>query len=148
MGLIIEELQRNQITTLKKLWTKLNEQHLNNSTHFKDHYRNFKFEERFSKFSEYESDKIKIDVLKDKELNVGYCISTIDDTKGELDSLFIDSKYRKFGYGQKLAERSIIWLKKNNCHKIIVSVAEGNESVLDFYKKLGFFPRLTSLQLK
>jgi hypothetical protein len=30
---------------------------------------------------------------------IGYCISTIDKNVGEIDSLFIEENYRKYGYG-------------------------------------------------
>lgn len=147
MELEIKEIDIDKINCLKSLWNELNNIHKQQSRYFKEHYKNFTFEDRFSKFFKYESNNIKIDVIKDKEKYVGYCISTIKDNYGELDSLFVASKYRKYGYGQKLGERSISWLKNNNCQKIVVSVAEGNESVLDFYKKLGFYPRMTKLQL-
>lgn len=148
MKLTIEEIDFSQIDSLKSLWAELNKLHIEKSNYFKEHYKTFTFEERLLSFSNYESDKIKIDVLMDKELYVGYCISTISDNCGEIDSLFISSKYRKYGSGKKLVERSISWLKYNNCKKIVVSVAEGNESVFDFYKEIGFYPRLTQFQLK
>jgi len=64
------------------------------------------------------------------------------------DSHYFKNHYRKYGFGKQLIENSIKWLKQNNCEKILVSVAEGHESVFDYYKKFGFHPRMTYLQLK
>ncbi len=144
----IEEIKKEQLHLIKQLWIQLNDIHKQDSTHFKDNYNNLTFEERSLKFSEIDSKKIKIDVLIIETQYVGYCISTINDNGGELDSLFIDPGYRKNGEGHKLVERSISWLKNNNCPKIQVSVAEGHESVFSFYKKFGFYPKITQLVLK
>ena len=148
MNLEIEEISVNQIHTIKNLWLKLNDIHMHDSTYFKDHFHNFTFEERCQKFSYYKRNKLKIDVLKNNLHLVGYCISTIDGNTGELDSLFIESEFQKYGFGQKLVDRSISWLKHYGCVKIHVSVAEGHESVLEFYKRFGFYPRMTQLVLK
>ncbi|AKL95821.1 hypothetical protein CACET_c23750 [Clostridium aceticum] len=43
---------------------------------------------------------------------------------------------------------SIDWLKGESCKKIFVAVADGHESLFDFYMKQGFYPRLTYLELK
>lgn len=139
---------KKQINSIKTLWEKLNEIHLKDSTHFKDHYRYFTFEERCEKFDEIKNSNIRIEVIIDNNKTVGYCISTIEKNTGEIDSLFIEQEYRKFGFGRQLVENSIKWLKANECKKIMVSVAEGHESVFDFYRKFEFYQRMTYLQLK
>jgi GNAT superfamily N-acetyltransferase len=141
---------KNQINRIKSLWNKLNEMHLKDSHYFKDHYKKFTFEERCKKFDEIEDNNIRIELIIDaNEVIVGYCISTIDKSMGEIDSLFfIEENYRKYGYGSQLVENSINWLKSRNCNKIMVAVAEGHESVFGFYQKFGFYPRMTYLQMK
>ena len=121
--------------------------HLEDSHYFKDHYRNNTFEKRSEKFLEIEDKNIHIEIIVDDDIPAGYCISTIDKSAGEIDSIFIEEKYRKYKLGTKLLENSIRWLKENNCIKISVAVAEGHESVLGFYEKAGFYPRLIYLQL-
>jgi len=141
-------VEKTQIARIKTLWEKLNEIHLKDSNYFKDHYLAFTFEQRCEKFNEIEDCNIRIELLLDNNKEVGYCISTIEKNIGEIDSLFIEEEYRHNGYGQSLVENSIKWLELNNCEKIVVSVAEGHESVFDFYKKFKFYPRMTYLQLK
>jgi ribosomal protein S18 acetylase RimI-like enzyme len=84
----------------------------------------------------------------ENEFCIGYCIATINDSIGEIDSIFVESGFRKYGLGSSLVENSIQWLKTNNCKKIMVGVASGHESVFEFYQKFDFYPRMTYLQLK
>jgi ribosomal protein S18 acetylase RimI-like enzyme len=142
---VIEKININRI---KELWQKLNEIHLNDSNYFKEHYKTFTFEKRCEKFNDLSEECIRIEVIEDKEKIIGYCISTIEKRVGEIDSLYVEEKYRKYGYGSKLVENAIGWLKQNKCEKIIVSVAEGHESVISFYMKHRFYPRMTYLQMK
>ena len=141
-------IKKKQIQRLKVLWEKLNEMHLKDSHYFKDHYRDFTFEKRCEKFNDIDENNIRIELAVDNDTPVGYCISTIEKGVGEIDSLFIEEKYRKYGFGRQFMENSIKWLKEKDCVKILVAVAEGHESVFGFYQKYGFYPRMTYLQMK
>jgi ribosomal protein S18 acetylase RimI-like enzyme len=145
LNLEIETIELSQISRIKNLWERLNKVHLEDSTYFKDHYANLSFDERCENFSTKSSNEIQIDLLADNDKTVGYCISTINNNIGEIDSLFIADKYRKSGYGKRLVERCMDCFGLNNCEKIQVSVAEGHESVFGFYEQFGFYPRLTYL---
>jgi diamine N-acetyltransferase len=141
-------IDKTKIGIIKPLWQKLNELHLKDSNYFKDHFKTFTFEKRCEIFNKYDDDKIRIEIITDDVTPVGYCISTIEGSKGEIDSLFIDENYRKNNYGRSLMQNSINWLNENNCERILLGVAEGHESVLGFYQKFGFYPRMTYLQMK
>jgi ribosomal protein S18 acetylase RimI-like enzyme len=122
--------------------------HFQDSIYFKDHYRNFTFESRCEDFSELTDEDIKITVINNSGSIVGYCVSSIKKGIGEIDSVYIDAEYRNEGYGKKLIEISLNWLKESNCRKIMVAVANGNEKAFGFYMKMGFYPRLTYLHFK
>lgn len=141
-------LNKRQIDIIKPLWQKLNELHLKDSHYFKDHFRTFTFDKRCEKFADYDDDKIRIEIITADEKPAGYCISTITRTAGEIDSIFVEECFRHNGYGRLLMENSIKWLKENRCEKIILGVAEGHESVFEFYAKYGFYRRTTLLQMK
>jgi diamine N-acetyltransferase len=141
-------INKNQLNLIKQLWEKLNIIHLNDSKYFKDHYETFTFEKRCEKFNLIDDNNIRIEIIEDQGEILGYCISTIENDNGEIDSIFVEDGYRKYGYGGQLLENGIKWLKYNNCKQIVVSVAEGHESVFEFYKKHNFYPRLTYLYLK
>lgn len=134
---------------VQPLWEKLNKHHEVNSNYFPDRFRNLTFEIRKNKFINDKNLAVNIDLIKDKErdLYIGYCISTINkDLVGEIDSLFIEKEYRKFGLGDKLMNRALEWLNNNKVKTKVIGVAEGNESVLDFYKRYGFYKRRIILE--
>lgn len=140
---------RELLDLVQPLWEKLNKHHEANAKHFVDRYRNLTFEVRKNKFINDKNLNVNIDLFKDNETNlyIGYCISTIDkDLVGEIDSLFVENEYRKFGLGDKMMNRALEWLNHNQVKKIIIGVAAGNESVLDFYKRYGFYRRTIILE--
>lgn len=133
---------------VKPLWEKLNEHHMNNSKYFYDRYKNFSFDAtRRKAFTKDNVDAVNIDLIKKDKKYIGYCISTVKDKNvGEIESLFIEKEYRKFGLGDKLMTRAIKWLDDNEVKIKILGVAEGNEKVLEFYKRYGFYKRTMILQ--
>lgn len=136
---------------VQPLWEKLNKHHEVNSNYFSDRFRNFKFEVRKRKFISDKNLEVKIDLIKDleKDMYIGYCISTINkELMGEIDSLFVDKEYRKYGLGNKLMNRALEWLDSKKAKTKIIGVAEGNENVLEFYKRYGFYKKSTILEQK
>lgn len=144
----IKTIHPNEIIHIQNLWEKLNKIHLNDSKNFKDHFENFTFKDRCQDLISKDISTIRIDVLYDTTKPVGYCISTITKKCGEIESLFVEESYRKLGYGKELVNNSINWLESNDCEKIEVSVAAGHESVLGFYEKFDFYPKMISLRRK
>lgn len=142
-------IDKSQIVLIKPLWEKLNSIHLQDSHFFKEHFQTFTFEKRSEKFRELRNNMLYIKIAEGPKKDIiGYCVSPIEKSVGEIASIFVEEKYRKYGIGKQLIDNSIKWLKENNCSKILVAVAEGHESVFKFYAKFGFYPRLTYLQLK
>jgi diamine N-acetyltransferase len=134
---------------VQPLWEKLRKHHEINSNYFFDNFRNLTFEVRKNKFIDDKNLMVKIDLIKDMEmgLDIGYCISTVSkDLIGEIDSLFIDEEYRKYGLGDKLIKRALDWLNSKQVKTKIIGVAEGNENVLEFYKRYGFYKRRVILE--
>jgi GNAT superfamily N-acetyltransferase len=76
----------------------------------------------------------------------GYCIASINKNIGEVDSIFVKEIHRNSSTGKKLIKKSIKWLERQNIKSIKVGIAEGNESVLPFYEKLGFKKSMTILK--
>jgi ribosomal protein S18 acetylase RimI-like enzyme len=140
---------RELLDFVQPLWEKLNKHHQVNSRYFPDKFKNLTFDTRKKKFINDANTQLRIDLVKDvgNQAFVGYCISTITiDSIGEVDSLYIEPEYRKFGIGDKLMSRSLEWLDSKNARMKIIGVAEGNEQVFDFYKKYGFYERTTILE--
>ncbi|NLE02771.1 MAG: GNAT family N-acetyltransferase [Fibrobacter sp.] len=141
-------IDKNDIHLIKPLWEKLNQIHLNDSTHFKEHYKQFSFDERCNHFSEIHPEDLHIKIVSDNDRVVGYCISSYTKGTGEIDSLFVDESHRNLGLGKALFKNALSWFELKCCKKVTVSVAEGHESVLPFYRQFDFFPRSITLQHK
>lgn len=134
---------------VQPLWEKLNKHHEDKSSYFKSRFINLKFEDRKNKFVNDNNLEVKIDLIKNigKDLYIGYCISTVNrELVGEIDSLFVEKEYRKYGLGDKLMNRALDWLNSCKVKTKIIGVAEGNESVLEFYKRYGFYKRRVILE--
>jgi len=140
----IIEVNRDEIDSIKTLWESLNAHHLAKSTHFKSHFSEFTFEKRMAALNK--RDRLIVYVAEYKNENIGYCIASVDGLIGEIDSLFIKTEYRSQGVGEELMILALQWLEKQNCETIRVSIAEGNENALNFYRRFGFMERLVVMQ--
>jgi ribosomal protein S18 acetylase RimI-like enzyme len=148
MSYSIKTITKNDLYLLKPLWQKLNEIHLSDSPHFKDFYKTFTFEQRIVSFDTIIPDNMLIQIVEDAGKIFGFCISAIINETGEIESLFLEESVRGNNLGETLCRNAIEWMKKRSCKNIQVSVSYGHESVFGFYEKLGFYPRMISLQLK
>ncbi|HPL17430.1 MAG TPA: GNAT family N-acetyltransferase [Spirochaetota bacterium] len=143
-------ISREELDIIRHLWVKLNEMQYSDSVYFKDHYSSFTFEKRTAKFKACDPDALMVEIAETAGRQAaGYCIATVSpDNTGEIDSIFIDEGHRGNGIGDRLMRDSIAWLRMRGCERIRVSVAHGHESVFPFYRKYGFFPRMTCLEMK
>jgi diamine N-acetyltransferase len=140
---------RELLDLVQPLWEKLNKHHEANSNYFSHKFRNLTFEMRKSKFMKDPDSEVKIDLIRDveKDACIGYCISTVSrDSIGEIDSLFIEKDYRKYGFGDQLMNRALEWLNSKGVKTKIIGVVEGNENALEFYKRYGFYKRRVILE--
>lgn len=132
---------------VKPLWEQLNLHHKKLANNFLRHFEELNFIDRESSF--IKKYKLKVDLVKDnnKDLYVGYCISSIsEENVGEIDSLYVDKRYRKYGVGDRLMKDALKWFDNNSVILKTIVVAEGNEEVLKFYEKYGFYTKKLVLQ--
>lgn len=144
----IFDISYSDIDIIKSLWEKNRLYHVNSSEYFKEAYQSIVFEDRMKAFSKFNKATMKITVAKSDDEYIGYCISTISDGTGELQSLHVSENNRGNGIGKQLASKHIEWMKKMNCKVIGVIVSQENESTICFYKKLGFYPNTLYMQQK
>jgi len=140
----ISTLHPEDIETIKPLWESLNEVHHKNSQNWKEHFAKFTFQKRIRSIQN--NDKYSVFISSLNQEIYGYCIASINNNIGEIDSIFVKENYRGTSLGKKLVENAIEWLKRKNVECIKVGIAEGNESVLQFYEKLGFKKSMTILK--
>lgn len=141
MSVNIIEKNIDEIELIKPLWEQLNLIHADKSVSFKKRFENYTFEKRMKSIIKKAQDGIiKLDILFDDEKNryVGYCLSSIEGYSGEIESIFIEKEYRKFGFGGKLMESALKWFKEKNIKDIKINVVYNNNDALPFYERYGF----------
>ena len=138
------------LAEIRELWEVLNEHHRIRSRYFQDHFRDMTFERRKATLLEKSgTGDLKIIIVKDKgsKKDIGYCIFSLSSKKiGEIDSLCVAGSHRKRGIGTEMCKRAIQWLDESGSIKNIVMVGEGNEEAWNFYRRFGFYPRMTVLE--
>ncbi len=140
----VRTITTKQIHEIKDLWQELNAHHVLKSTVFKDHFLNFTFKKRMEGLKKRE--RLIGFVAEEKGKKIGYCIATVHNSIGEIDSLYVRSRYRGKGVGEQLMSLALEWIKQQACGTTTLSVAEGNEEVLGFYRRFGFSERLIVMQ--
>jgi len=142
----------NDLDIVKPLWEKLNELHESLSSDFKQLYQEMNWKKRKIQLVNKSANMlVECAIENNSNQIIAYCISTIDkanEKTGEVDSLFVEKNYRHTGIGKQLVQNALNWLMIQNTEIQKLSVAAGNETVMEFYKQLGFYPRNTVLQLK
>jgi len=122
------------INEIQHLWEELNIHHGVVSPFFKQVFETNSFNHRVSNLlRKYRKGFIRIDVAKDKELPVGYVISTInEENDGEIESIFIKDRFRGKGIGESLMQKAVDWLDGRNVRSKVVAVVYGNEDAFGF----------------
>lgn len=144
MTIEISRIPNREIHVIRPLWEKLNQLHEEQSDHFKNHFSHFSFEQRIEQFNDRD-DLAVFTATRDGD-TFGYCIASVKNRTGEIDSIFIRPVYQKSGIGEKLLEKAESWLNSQDIDKIHICVAQGNELAFGFYAKYGFFHRFSVLE--
>lgn len=139
----IESLPIEQIDLIQPLWENLRNYLQERSTHFANQMKRLSFEKR--KAGLLQKEALHLLLAKNDSTPVGYCISAIEDSEGMIESLFVNSQFRKWGIGETLIRDSIKWLEDKGVQSVSLNVSEGNEQVMDFYRKWGFEVKIYKL---
>jgi ribosomal protein S18 acetylase RimI-like enzyme len=136
------------IDYIEELWIELHQVHFEKSLDFKHRYKNFTFYERKqSLLSCASKGELFIAVAYDGGRKIGYCVSSLADNTGEIDSIYVKPDYRKLHIGSTLMEKSLDWFNSFDVTTVTIKVAAGNEEAFGFYSKYGFKPIFTELQI-
>jgi ribosomal protein S18 acetylase RimI-like enzyme len=143
------EKDKTGLDIIQLLWEKLKEHHKARSVHFKNHFAKITWETRKTQILEKtQGGALFVHLAKDSDTDkiVGYCVTSIDDKKvGEIESIFIESKYRRAGIGDYFMKRSLEWMDAHTVSRKVIAVAAGNEEVFGFYARFNFYPRVNIL---
>lgn len=141
MDICIIRKDISEIGLIKPLWEQLNSVHIEKSIYFKNKYEKFTFDDRIeSIYKKAQNGIIMFDMILDREIEqyVGYCLSSIEDHSGEIDSIFIEESYRKHKLGHNLMKNALEWFESNSIKDIKINVVYANDEALSFYEKYGF----------
>ena len=147
----IEYLEKDQtsLDIIQPLWEKLTEHHRVRSVHFKDHFSRITWETRRKEILEKaQKGALLVHLAKDSNTGniVGYCVTSVNEmTVGEMESIFIESEYRRVGIGAHFMKRAIVWMNDHNVSRKVIAVAAGNEEAFGFYARFNFYPRVSIL---
>lgn len=142
MNICIVEKSIKEIQLIKPLWEQLNSLHFDKSTYFKSKYEKFTFDKRMEViYEKSQKGVIRLDMLWDSETKsyIGYCLSSINGDLGEIESIYIENQYRKFGLGGKIMESALNWFELNRITNIQIGVVYSNDEALPFYERYGFY---------
>jgi GNAT superfamily N-acetyltransferase len=91
--------------------------------------------------------RIELVSLASHGTDVGYCISSVSaEGCGEVDSMFVEERFRGCGVGSELLRRALAWLDSVGASSKVVTVAHGNAGALALYQRFGFQPRTILLR--
>lgn len=130
------------------MWRKLTLDASTHSEHFHGYFANKPWEERKAELAaKAAKGSVVVDIAAVGDRRVGYCISSVSaEGIGELDSLFVDEDCRGQKVGERLAQRSVEWMRRRGARTMLVLTVYGNEDVLPFYARQGFLPMMVLLQ--
>jgi ribosomal protein S18 acetylase RimI-like enzyme len=142
----------HDLETIRHLWVQLNEHHHERASHFRFHYEQMTFDDRKKYFEMITSTgTLRLDLARDPVTDrlVGYCVSSVSSEKNrEIESIFVEPDYRSHHIGSDLISRALAWMDACGVRRKRVSVDDGNEEAWKFYRKFGFYPRITILEQK
>ncbi len=140
----INKIENQNVYQVKPLWEELNRHHCEHSTHFKAHFKAFTFEERIKQLES--RDAVAVFVAEDQSEFIGYCMASIKAHEGEIDSIFVEPDHRNQKVGERLMQCAESWLKVMGATRLVLCVAEANESAFGFYHRHDYFQRFTVLE--
>ena len=133
----ISNLNFTEIDKIRPLWEKLNKLHAQLSPHFQSYFENQTFEDRLNSLTE--KNHTAVFIAHENSNIIGYCITSITNNEGEIDSLYIDPEFRSSKVGKNLIKHAENWLQSYGVDEICISIAAGNESVHEFYQKQDYY---------
>jgi len=135
------------VPQLAELWLALRDHHIEKSTFFKEQLENVDFPQRLTQLEQKgELGQIQVGIVLNSDDEArGYCIATIVERVGEIESIYVHPDSRGLGLGSKLMHHALEWFERQEVNRQQIYVAEGNEESWSFYARFGFFPRVSIL---
>jgi diamine N-acetyltransferase len=150
-GIVFSTTDIREIERIRPLWLQLNEHHHERARAFRTWYETVTFDDRKRYFEKAaKAGILRIALAQDPATGrcVGYCAGslTADEKYGEIESVFVEAPFRSSGVGTALVRLTLAWMDAAGAVRKRVAVSDGNEEAWAFYRRFGFYPRLTVLE--
>jgi ribosomal protein S18 acetylase RimI-like enzyme len=140
------------LDTIRPLWEQLRAYHGQLASPFAGEMGRATFEARKQELlAKSTNGTLRIELVSTASdaIDIAYCVSTVSaEGRGEIDSLFVDARFRGQGIGSELIRHALTWLDGMGATTKVMSVAYANEEALALYRRFGFQPRTVLLQQK
>lgn len=146
--IVYRDINIDEIHMIKDIWEKNREFYINISNFFNFLYKGIVFEDRMKPFESMNQDNLKITIAQENDIVIGYCLSTTDDSYGEMNTLHVKEEERGKGVGKKLMEMHLKWMKEKECLNISLHVSCENENTIAFYEGFGFRKNTIEMRMK
>ena len=150
MNVTYDSYNLKDINEIKELWKELNLLMSKKTVNYKETYESKEFNERIKPYvDKVQKGKYLITIAKSDSNKVGYCISSVNEMLiGEVDSIYVKDEYRGYNIGEHLMKEAVDFFETNNVKKQILVVTYGNDEVMKFYNKFGFYATKIELERK
>lgn len=142
------DLAIDEVNLIHGLWEMNRSYHENISENFSHIYTDLNFEDRMAFFSKIDPKHVKLTMVYAGLQPIAYCLSYIEDGRGECASLHVDRAYRGKKVGKALVSLHLDWFDTMNCAEVEVTVACDNLNTVAFYESLGFKANTLSMYRK
>lgn len=123
------------------MWRRLTADAARHSVHFTGHFAEKRWEDRVAELTaKAAKGALQVDVARAGPASIGYCVSSVVDGAGEIESLFVEPGHRGMRVGESLVRRAVDWMKASGAETMVVLTVYGNDGVLPFYARQGFRP--------
>ena len=137
------------IDAIQPLWEALNRHHADVSSHFTEHFEANDFDKRRAYLlAKAERGPLRIFMAEADAALQGYCVCTLSEGHGAIESLYVLDSRRGSGLGSRLMEAALAWLDAHGAVTKSLDVVHGNDAALSFYARLGFQPASVVLKMK
>lgn len=148
MPVTYTELPQEDLDRLQPLWEKLRDHHTALAGAFRAQLEGRTWAERRRELLEKSrGGGLYLDIARDGDATVGYCITTLDAGKqAELESIYIEEAWRRHGIGTAFMQRALAWMDARGAERRRIGIAAGNEGAIAFYRRFGFEPRTVIME--
>ena len=134
------------VDRIEPLWWQLRQHHADLPSIWRALILDSSFNKRRSQLVAKATQGMLVVIASAGDEDIGYCISSIANDVGEVESIFVADAYRRHGVGHSMMLRTMDWFSEKAPKTIVVDILDGNEAAQAFYAAYGFRPRCVRLQ--